>query len=404
MKQFTQMSAARAGILTNEMSAVARDENISAEAVMAGLSDGTIVIPRNRGRALARPVGIGRGLRTKVNALIGTSSERHQMGLEVEKLEAALEAGADAVMDLSTGGDIDAMRRQTLELSPVAVGTVPLYQAAIEAIEEGGSVVGMDVERLFEAIERQAAEGVDFMAVHTGLTAETLVRLKAQGRTADIVSRGGAFLTGWMLHNDRENPLCEYFDRLLEIASRYDVTLSLSDGLRPGCIADSLDRAQLQGLLAVGDQIRRAREAGVQALVEGPGHVPLHQIPATVALQKRICGGAPYFLLGNLVTDSAAGHDHIAAAIGGAAASAAGADFICYVTPAEHLGLPDADDVREGMMAAAIAARAGDLAKGVPSALEKEEGAVPRPHAHGGSPCPVCGEICAYGLVAGYFA
>ncbi len=400
----TQTLAARAGTVTPEMRAVALDEGLAVETILVGLSNGTIVIPRNVKRSRVRPVGIGAGLRTKVNALIGTSSDRNVVTTEVDKLKAALEAGADSVMDLSTGGDIEAMRRQTLALSPVPVGTVPLYEAAIEAIEAHGSIVAMEVEHLFTVIERQAADGADFMAVHSGLNLETLARLKAQGRVADIVSRGGAFLTGWMLHNERENPLYEHFDRLLDIAARYDVTLSLSDGLRPGCIADSMDRAQVQGLLIVGELIQRARAAGVQALVEGPGHVPLHHIATTVALQKRICRQAPYFLLGNLVTDVAAGHDHIAAAIGGAAAAAAGADFICYVTPAEHLGLPDADDVREGMLAASIAAQAGDLAKGIPGAWARERLAAVETTALSGSSCPACGEVCSHDLVRAYLA
>ncbi len=368
----TQLLAARAGRTTPEMERIAETEGVDVAAVISGVAAGRIVIPRNQRRRPIDVIGIGPGLRTKVNALIGTSNHRDDIAVESEKVRMAIGAGADTLMDLSTGGEIDAVRRQTLAVSSVPVGTTPIYQAALEAIENRGSILLMTADDIFGVIEKQAADGVDFMALHCGLTRAVVSRLQQQGRVTDIVSRGGAFLTGWMIHNGRENPLYEQYDRLLEIARAYDVTLSLSDGIRPGCIADSLDRAQVQGVIAVGELVERAWAAGVQVMVEGPGHIPLDEIEATVVLQKQLCRHAPYFMLGPVVTDVGAGHDHITAAIGAAAATAAGADMICYVTPAEHLGLPTAADVRDGLVATRIATQAGDLAKGLPGAWARE--------------------------------
>jgi len=368
----TQVLAARTGEITPEMEMVASREGLDVQVVREGVATGKIVIPRNIERKQFNCCGIGQGLRIKVNALIGTSSDRDQIEVEARKLAIAQEAGCDAVMDLSTGGDIDGMRRQTLALANVPVGGVPIYQCAIEAIEKRGSVVDMTEEDMFAAVEKQAAEGVDFMAIHSALNFDVIKRLKNTGRVTDVVSRGGAFLTGWMLHNNKENPLYEQFDRLLEILKRYDVTLSLGDAIRPGSIADSLDGAQLQGMIIAGELTARARAAGVQVMVEGPGHVPMHHVKATMLLQKRLCSGAPYFILGTLATDVAPGYDHITSAIGGAIAGAAGADFICYVTPAEHLGLPTEQDVKEGVIAARIAAHAADLARGNKRARERD--------------------------------
>ncbi|MEM5785905.1 MAG: B12 lower ligand biosynthesis ThiC-like protein BzaB, partial [Syntrophobacteraceae bacterium] len=365
----TQVLAARAGGITPEMEAVARREGLDVEFIQAGVASGTIVIPRNINRKDFNYCGIGQGLKIKVNTLIGTSSDRDNIEMEARKLAIAEDAGCDAVMDLSTGGDIDGMRHQTLSRATVAVGSVPIYQCAIEAIEKRGSVVAMDPEDMFAAVEKQAAEGVDFMAIHTALNFEVLKRLKNTGRVTDVVSRGGAFLTGWMLHNNKENPLYEQFDRLLEILKRYDVTLSMGDAIRPGATADSLDGAQLQGMIVGGELVARAQAAGVQVMVEGPGHVPMNHVRATMLLQKRLCNGAPYFVLGTLATDVAPGYDHITSAIGGAIAGTAGADFICNVTPAEHLGLPSEQDVKDGIIAARIAAHAADLAKGNKQAL-----------------------------------
>lgn len=365
-----QLLAAGEGCITPEMEEVARQEGVDPEFIRAGVAAGTIVIPKNKLRKEIKPCGIGQGLRTKVNALIGTSSDRDDPVMEARKIEVAISAGVDAIMDLSTGGDIDGMRRLSLEKATVPVGSVPIYQAGIEAIDRRGSIVAMTPGEMFEAIEKQAAAGIDFMAIHCALNFEVVERLQKTGRVTDIVSRGGAFLTGWMLHNKKENPLYEDFDRVLDILREYDVTLSLGDAIRPGCIADSLDGAQIQGLLVAGELVARAREKGVQVMVEGPGHVPIHHVETTMFLQKQLCRQAPYFVLGTLATDVAPGYDHITAAIGGAMAGTSGADFICYVTPAEHLGLPTEKDVRAGVIAARIAAHAADIAKGIPGAWE----------------------------------
>lgn len=366
----TQLEMARAGKLTPEMKMIAEHERVDPEFVRDGVAAGTIVITRNVNRKLARPCGIGAGLRTKVNANLGTSADYPNADDELAKLQAAVEAGADTVMDLSTGGDLDHIRKAITENCPMPLGTVPIYEAAIRAAEDDGSVVRMAEDAIFEVIERQAKEGVDFITVHCGVTTESLRRLQAQGRIADVVSRGGAFLVCWMLGNERENPLYARFDDLLEIARGHDVTLSLGDGMRPGCLADSTDRPQVQELIILGELVDRARQAGVQAMVEGPGHVPMHQVAANVQMEKTLCKGAPFYVLGPLVTDVAPGYDHITSAIGGAIAAAAGVDFLCYVTPSEHLGLPGPDEVREGVVAARIAAHAGDIAKGINGAMD----------------------------------
>ncbi len=367
----TQLEQARKGIMTPEMRMVAETEGVGPDALLTGIAAGEIVIPYNPVRK-RRAAGIGKGLATKVNANIGTSEAYHDIEKELVKLDIAVKAGADAVMDLSTGGDINLSRRRILERSPVMVGTVPIYQATVEAMESQGSMLAMTVDDLFGVIEHHAREGVDFITVHCGLTREAIARLSQEGRVTDIVSRGGSFLTGWILHHDKDNPLYTEYDRLLEIARKYDVTLSLGDGLRPGCLADATDRAQIQELIVLGELVQRAWEQGVQVMVEGPGHVPMDQIEANVLLQKRLCHGAPFYVLGPLVSDIAPGYDHITSAIGGAIAAAAGADFLCYVTPAEHLGLPDAGDVKEGVVAAKIAAHAADIVKNVKGARERD--------------------------------
>ncbi|MDD3927857.1 MAG: phosphomethylpyrimidine synthase ThiC [bacterium] len=352
------------------MEAAAAREGVDAEIIRQGLAEGTIALPANPNHVTLQPLAIGKGLKTKVNANIGTSTDYPRLEDEIAKLKVALDAGADALMDLSTGGDIAGIRRAILEACPVPLGTVPIYQAAVETVAAGSTVADIDPELIFDVIERQAAEGVDFMTVHSGITTEVVMRLQREGRVTDVVSRGGSFLVCWMLKNKAENPLYRDFDRLLEIAVKYDVTLSLGDGLRPGCLADATDRAQIQELLILGELTDRAWEAGVQVMIEGPGHMPLDQIEANILLQKRICHGAPFYVLGPLVTDVAPGYDHITSAIGGALAAKAGADFLCYVTPAEHLGLPEAEDVRQGIIAARIAGHAADIIKGVPGARE----------------------------------
>lgn len=360
----TQMQLARQGIITDAMRTVAQQEGVSEEFIRVGVAEGTIAICANKNHKNLIPRGVGQGLKVKVNANIGTSSSFPDIEPELVKLKAAVDAGADAVMDLSTGNNITASRRAIIENSTVMVGTVPMYQATVETIKKRGAVVEMTKEDLFDVIRMQAADGADFMTLHCGITKSVLKALTEEGRIMDVVSRGGSFITGWMLHNDKENPLYEYYDEILDICAEYDVTISLGDGLRPGCLADATDRAQIQELLNLGELTQRAWDKGVQVMVEGPGHMPYNQIAANMQLQKRICHGAPFYVLGPLVTDVAPGYDHITSAIGGTLAAISGADFLCYVTPAEHLGLPDLNDVREGVIAARIAAHAADLAKG----------------------------------------
>jgi len=422
----TQLELAREGIISPQMEVAAQYEGVEAEFVRQGVARGTIVIPANTRHTSLVPCGIGQGLKTKVNANIGASSDFGTIDTELEKLRVAIDYGADAVMDLSTGGNISAIRQAIVAASSVPIGTVPIYQAGIKAIESHGAIVKMTVDDLFAGIEEHIYDGVDFITVHCGVTQSAIARLKQQGRVVDVVSRGGAFLIGWMLYNERENPLYEYYDRLLELAREFDVTLSLGDGMRPGSLADATDRAQVEELLTLGELVDRARQAGVQVMVEGPGHLPLNQIEANVQLQKSICKGAPFYVLGPLVTDIGAGYDHITGAIGGAIAAAAGTDFLCYVTPAEHLSLPDSEDVRQGVIASRIAAHAGDIVKGVKDAqewdrkmsvarkkLDWEEQArlsldtklsrqVHSKHASAGKACSMCGEYCAMELMEEY--
>ena len=365
----TRIEIAKKGIITDEIREVASSEGIAAERLASDIAAGVTVVTRNANRTI-KPLGIGKGLRTKVNANIGTSKDKISFDEEIEKLDVLVKYGADAVMDLSTGGPIKDLRRLLLGKSPIAVGTVPIYEAAIFAAGAYGTISKMTVDDLFTVIEGHAEEGVDFVTVHSGLTRKAVERLREEGRVLDIVSRGGSFLLEWMIYNDKENPLYEYYDRLLEIAKRYDLTLSLGDGLRPGCLEDATDRSQLEELLTIGELRDRALDSGVQVIVEGPGHVPLNQVELNIKIQKEICKGAPFYVLGPLVTDIAMGYDHIAAAIGGAIAGAAGADFLCYVTPAEHIRLPNIEDVKEGLIASKIAAHAADIAKGVPGAIE----------------------------------
>lgn len=422
----TQLEIARKGDISPQMEAVARIEGLDAESVRQGVAKGTVVIPANVRHSGLIPCGVGEGLATKVNANIGTSSDFGDVNTELEKLRAALDAGADTVMDLSTGGDIPAIRRAIIAASSRPIGTVPVYQSGIQAIEKYGAIVKMTVDDIFTAIEDNARDGVDFITVHCGVTQSAIARLKKQGRVTDVVSRGGAFMVGWMLHNECENPLYEHYDRLLDIAREFDVTLSLGDGMRPGSLADATDRPQVEELLTLGELVQRAQEAGVQVMVEGPGHIPLDQVETNVRLEKAICKGAPFYVLGPLVTDIAAGHDHITSAIGGAIAAMAGADFLCYVTPSEHLAIPDVDDVREGVIAARIAAHAADIVKGIKGAAERDRqmslarkrldwdeqarlsldpesfNRIHRQRASASSACSMCGKYCAMELVGKY--
>jgi phosphomethylpyrimidine synthase len=362
LKEITQRTQALRGKITPQMEEVARDEGRGVEEIRAGVARGEIAIPFNPLHQGLKAIGVGKGLRTKVNANIGTSAAFPDVADELIKLKAALDAKTDAVMDLSTGGDLKSIRQRILTACPMPLGTVPIYQAIVEK--------RLTVEEMFEVVEEQAKEGVDFMTIHCGINFESISRLKKQPRLMEVVSRGGAVMIKWILENKTENPYYQYYDRLLEIALKYDITLSLGDGMRPGSIVDAGDQAQIQELIILGDLTKRAWEAGVQVIIEGPGHVPYNQIEAQIKMQKEICHGAPFYVLGPLPTDVAAGYDHITAAIGGTLAASAGADFLCYVTPTEHLGLPTAEDVKEGVIASRIAGHCADLVKGVSGARE----------------------------------
>jgi phosphomethylpyrimidine synthase len=418
----TQLDHARKGNITEMMKGCAEAEGVTPEFIRDGIAAGNIIICHNIKHHNSIPLAVGRGLRTKVNANIGTSADDLDISKELEKARVAVKSGADAIMDLSTGGPVDEIRRAVIAETDACIGSVPIYQAALDAVRvKKKAIVDMTVDDIFSGIIKHAEDGVDFITVHCGVTRSTVERMKREGRIMDVVSRGGAFTVEWMTYNNRENPLYEHFDRLLEITREYDMTLSLGDGFRPGCLADATDRAQVYELILLGELTQRAQDAGVQVMIEGPGHVPLNQIETNILLQKRLCHGAPFYVLGPLVTDIAPGYDHITCAIGGAMAAAAGADFLCYVTPSEHLRLPTVDDVREGVMAARIAAHAGDIAKGVKGAWEKDRAmAACRKHLdwegqfslaidpekarrlraesgvadHGA--CTMCGEFCAY--------
>jgi len=369
----TQLDYARQGIITDKMRAAATVEGVTPEFIRAGIADGNIIICHNINHANGVPLAVGTGLRTKVNANIGTSADDLDITKELEKARMAVKHGADAIMDLSTGGPVDEIRRAIIAETTACIGSVPLYQAALDAVRtKNKAIVDMTVDDIFAGIVKHAEDGVDFITVHCGVTRSTVERMQNEGRLMDVVSRGGAFTVEWMSYNNQENPLYEHFDQLLAIVKQYDMTLSLGDGFRPGCLADATDRAQIHELILLGELTQRAQAAGVQVMIEGPGHVPLNQIQANILLQKRLCHGAPFYVLGPLVTDIAPGYDHITCAIGGAIAAAAGADFLCYVTPSEHLKLPSVQDVRDGVIASRIAAHAGDIAKGVKGAMAKD--------------------------------
>jgi phosphomethylpyrimidine synthase len=366
----TQLEDAKKGTITDAVKRVADDEGFSPEKIREGVAEGLIVIPKNIGRDFDVKA-IGKGLKTKVNANLGSSPSHCDLNEELAKLEAAVDSGADAVMDLSTGGDLSRTLSKIIEKSPVMVGTVPIYSTICRISSKGKEYKDMTADDLFQEIENHAKAGVDFVTVHCGITRQSLETLNTCGRIMGIVSRGGSLLAEWISKNQQENPLYKQYDRLLDLAREYDVTLSLGDGLRPGAIEDAEDRAQTAELIILGDLARRARHAGVQVMIEGPGHVPLGRIAGDMKLQKRLCDEAPYYVLGPLPTDIAPGYDHIVGAIGGAIAAANGADFLCYVTPAEHLCLPGVQDVREGVLASRIAAHIGDLEKGVKGARKR---------------------------------
>ncbi|MDT8441530.1 MAG: phosphomethylpyrimidine synthase ThiC [Desulfuromonadales bacterium] len=419
----TLLESARQGIVCATIKAAAAGEGIDPEILRQHIAEGSAIVCRNRKRANGTPLAVGKGLRTKVNANIGTSKDDTSIDKELEKARVAVAAGADALMDLSTGGPIDEIRAAIIRETSACIGSVPLYQAAVDTVtRKNKAMVEMTADEIFAGIEKHLDDGVDFITVHCGVTRATVERMDREGRIMDVVSRGGSFTIEWMSHNRAENPLYEQFDRLLELVRPYDAVLSLGDGFRPGCLADATDRAQIHELIVLGELTQRAWDAGIQVMIEGPGHVPLNQIEANIQLQKRLCHGAPFYVLGPLVTDIAPGYDHITCAIGGTLAAAAGADFLCYVTPSEHLRLPTVEDVHEGVMASRIAAHAADIVKGVPGALDKDiamakcrkaldwegqfalaldpekarrlraESGVDEEH----GACTMCGEFCAY--------
>lgn len=365
-----QMREAKRGRVTPEMETVTKAEGKPVEFLLRSIAAGRLIIPRNAKRENVSVRGIGEGLRTKINANIGTSPDYINIDEEVEKAKIAVRYGADTVMDLSIGGDIDEVRKRILRAVNVPVGTVPIYQAGIEAAKRDG-IVGMSSDDIFNAIRRHAEDGVDFVTVHCGVTKVAIEALKRSGRLLEVVSRGGSFLAAWIIHNDEENPLYREFDYLLELAREFDLTLSLGDGMRPGCLADASDMAQFQELLTLGELVERAWANDVQVMVEGPGHLPLDHIEANVKLEKTICKGAPFYVLGPIVTDIAPGYDHLVGAIGGAIAAWAGADYLCYVSPAEHLCLPSIEEVKEGVVATKIAAHVADIVKGID--LERDD-------------------------------
>lgn len=359
----TQLESAKNNIVTPQMRAIAKNEGVDAAMLCRDIAAGKAVILRNSKRKFRRICAVGRGLRTKINANIGTSTDKKELKDELEKLKIALEYGADTIMDLSVGGNLREIRKILIAKTDVPFGTVPIYEAAKESQDKYGNFLKITPESIFDVLEKQAEDGVDFFTVHSGITQDVLGILKKKRRILGIVSRGGAILAQWMQVNKKENPFYEDFGRVIKIAKKYDIVLSLGDGMRPGAIADASDELQLAELRNLGELARKAQQAGVSVIIEGPGHVPLNQIEKNVALEKKICHGAPFYVLGPLVTDIAAGYDHISGAIGGALAASFGADFLCYLTPAEHLRHPSVEDVREGVIASRIAAHAADIVK-----------------------------------------
>ncbi len=365
----TQIEYAKHNKISPEMKHAAKQEGVSADILKKRVRNGSAVIIKNSKRKI-KPCAVGTGLRTKVNANLGTSKDKAGLGAELKKLKIAVQYGADTVMDLSTGGNIKKIRRAILKNSRVPVGTVPVYQTAVKACRTKGHISRMTKADIMETLEGQAADGVDFFTLHCGVTQNTLSRLKRKKRLMPIVSRGGSFIAEWMLLNKKENPFYEHYDDILKIAKKYDIVLSLGDGMRPGALMDSTDRPQIQELILLGELAKKARENNVQVIIEGPGHIPLDEIQSNVVIQKKMCDNAPFYVLGPLVTDVAPGYDHIVGAIGGALAAFHGADFLCYVTPSEHLRIPDENDIKEGVIASRIAAHAADIAKRLPGALK----------------------------------
>lgn len=418
----TQIIEAKNGKITPEMFAASEKEGFSKQEIVEKVASGRVVILKNNRRENVLPTAVGEGTTIKINANIGTSLERSSIQEELDKVKIIEATGADVLMDLSTGDKIDETRKQIIAATNLPIGTVPMYQAGKEALDIHKNLGELSKEKLFSDIEKHCKDGIDFITVHCGVTKFVVEQLEKQGRITNIVSRGGSMLACWIKATGKENPLYEYYDELLELVREYDCTLSLGDGLRPGCTADAGDRAQVAETMILGELVKRAREAGVQTMVEGPGHVPLNKIPAMIETIKVLTDYAPLYVLGPLVTDIAPGYDHITSAIGGTLAAYHGADFLCYVTPAEHLGLPDVKQVREGIIASKIAAHAADLAKGNKKALEQDlkmsiarkdlDWDGQRKYAidkcvfdkiDNGKPCTMCGQYCSMKIFKEYF-
>ena len=367
MSYTTQMNAARQGIITDEMRTVAEKEGIAPEKLMEYVAAGTAIIPCNKNHKAISPAGVGSMLKTKINVNLGTSRDCKDLNMELEKVQSAVDMGAEAIMDLSSCGDTQKFRRLLTEKCPAMIGTVPIYDAVVYYHKP---LIQITTDEWIDIVKLHAQDGVDFMTIHCGINKETAVKFKRNKRLMNIVSRGGSIIFAWMEMTGNENPFYERFDEILDICQQYDVTLSLGDACRPGCIMDATDAPQIEELITLGELTKRAWEKDVQVMIEGPGHMPLNQIAANMEIEKTLCHGAPFYVLGPLVTDIAPGYDHITAAIGGAVAAMNGAAFLCYVTPAEHLRLPDLDDVKEGIIASKIAAHAADIAKGLPGATD----------------------------------
>ncbi len=367
MNYTTQMDAAKKGIITRQMELVAQKERMEVTRLRDLIAEGKVIIPANKHHTNLDPEGVGAGLRTKINVNLGVSKDCCDLDLELEKARKAINLKAEAIMDLSCYGKTQEFRRKLIDFSPAMIGTVPMYDAVGMLDKE---LKDITADEFFQVVERHAQDGVDFMTIHCGINRATAERIKRNKRLTHIVSRGGSLLFAWMELNQRENPFYEQYDRLLDLCEQYDVTISLGDACRPGCIQDATDASQIEELITLGELTKRAWERNVQVMIEGPGHMALNEIAGNMMLEKRLCHGAPFYVLGPLVTDVAPGYDHITSAIGGAIAAATGADFLCYVTPAEHLRLPDLEDMKEGIIASRIAAHAADIAKGIPGARE----------------------------------
>ena len=367
MNYTTQMDAAKKGIITKEMETVAKKENRTPESIRDLLAQGKIVIPANKNHKSLSAEGVGEGLRTKINVNLGISKDCPECESELEKVRVALDMKAEAIMDLSNYGKTEGMRKKIVDMSTAMLGTVPMYDAVGFYDKE---LKDITAKEFLDVVEKHGKDGVDFVTIHAGLNRETVETVKRNRRLTHIVSRGGSLLFAWMELNNAENPFFEYYDELLDICAKYDITLSLGDACRPGSVHDATDASQIKELITLGELTKRAWEKNVQVMIEGPGHMPLNEIKSNMLLEKKLCHGAPFYVLGPLVTDVAPGYDHITSAIGGAIAATYGADFLCYVTPAEHLRLPNLDDMKEGIIASKIAAHAADIAKGVPGAIE----------------------------------